>query len=93
VDGAFWGWNHIWLHPDFRAWNIEEYLPTIQCAVLAIQGEQDQYGTLDQIERIARAAPHVTLLKLENCRHSPHRDQEAAVLAAVADWMGRETGA
>ena len=44
VDGAFWGWNNIWLDPVFRAWNIEEYLPSIACGVLAIQGDEDEYG-------------------------------------------------
>lgn len=86
VDGAFWGWNNIWLSPAFRSWNIEEYLPRIECPILAIQGEQDEYGTMEQIERIARAAPRVETLRLENCRHSPHRDRPEAVLAAVARW-------
>ena len=52
VDSAFRGWNRIWLHPDFRAWNIEEYLPRIACPVLAIQGEDDEYGTMEQMRRI-----------------------------------------
>jgi pimeloyl-ACP methyl ester carboxylesterase len=86
VDGAFWGWNNIWLNPAFRAWNIEEYLPRIRCRVLAIQGAQDEYGTMEQIDRISRAAPHVELLKLENCGHSPHRDRPDAVLAEVLKW-------
>ena len=55
VDSAFWGWNHIWLDPEFRAWNIEEYLPRIACPVLAIQGEDDEYGTMEQIDAIGAA--------------------------------------
>src|SRR5207249_4752205 len=55
VDSAFWGWNRIWLHPDFRQRNIEEYLPGINCPVLAIQGEDDEYGTMEQLNRIGRA--------------------------------------
>ena len=47
VDGAFRGWNNIWLHPDFRTWNIEEFLPRIACPILAIQGEDDEYGTME----------------------------------------------
>ncbi len=54
VDSAFLGWNRIWLAPEFRDWNIEEYLPAIRCPVLAIQGEDDEYGTMEQMERIAR---------------------------------------
>ncbi|MBX9964540.1 MAG: alpha/beta hydrolase [Burkholderiales bacterium] len=89
VESAFRGWNDIWLHPDFRAWNIEEYLPRVRVPVLAIQGEQDEYGTLDQIDRIARLAPDVETLKLADCRHSPHRDQPDAVIAATVDFVTR----
>ncbi len=86
-DSAFRGWNDIWLHSDFPRWNIEAYLPRIVCPILAIQGEDDEYGTIEQIERIARQAARVELLKLPHCRHSPHRDQPQAVLAAVARFV------
>ncbi|HUI59393.1 MAG TPA: alpha/beta hydrolase [Steroidobacteraceae bacterium] len=92
VDGVFRGWNRIWLDPAFRAWNIEEYLPAIDCPILAIQGEQDEYGTMEQIERIARGARSAELLKLARCRHSPHRDQPEQVLTAVARWIQRLPG-
>lgn len=88
-DSAFWGWNNIWLHPDFRAWNIEEYLPQISCPVLAIQGEDDEYGTMEQLNRIATQVPDVELLKLPNCGHSPHRDQPEAVLRATVRFVNR----
>ena len=89
VEATFRGWNDIWLHPDFRAWNIEAYLPAISAPILAIQGEDDEYGTLDQIERIARQAKDVDLVKLADCRHSPHKDQPEAVLAAIGDYVAR----
>jgi pimeloyl-ACP methyl ester carboxylesterase len=89
VDGGFRGWNDIWLDPAFRAWNIEEYVAHIGCSVLAIQGEADEYGSMEQIERIERTAPDVALLRLANCRHSPHRDRPDAVLAAVSAWQDR----
>ena len=87
VDGVFRGWNDIWLDPAFRSWNIEEYLPRITCPVLAIQGESDEYGTMEQITRIARGAPDVESIALANCRHSPHRDQPERVLAAAARFI------
>ncbi len=87
VDAVFWGWNDIWLHPDFRAWNIESYLPDIRVPVLAIQGHQDEYGTMAQIDRVAVQAPDVRLLKLDNCGHSAHRDQPEAVLAALVGFL------
>jgi pimeloyl-ACP methyl ester carboxylesterase len=51
-DKTFWGWNNIWLHTDFRAWNIEKYLPAITCPILAVQGVNDEYGTMAQIDSI-----------------------------------------
>ncbi len=82
-ESVFWGWNDIWLNAAFRDWNIEEYLPRITCPVLAIQGEDDEYGTMEQIRIIGRKAPRARLLELQHCGHSPHRDQPVAVTAAV----------
>jgi pimeloyl-ACP methyl ester carboxylesterase len=87
VDSAFWGWNRIWLDPAFRSWNIEALLPSIRCPVLAIQGEDDEYGTMEQIASIARAVPGARLLALPACAHSPHRDQPKAVLAAAREFV------
>src|SRR5882672_8618730 len=87
VDSAFWGWNRIWLDPAFRSWNIEALLPSIRCPIFAIQGEDDEYGTMEQIASIARAAPGSRLLALPACRHSPHRDQPQAVLAAAREFI------
>jgi pimeloyl-ACP methyl ester carboxylesterase len=86
-DSAFGGWNDIWLDPAFRAWNIEECLPRIRCPVLVVQGEDDEYGTMAQVNAIARHVPHVRLLKLAACGHSPHRDQPERVIAAVAGFL------
>lgn len=91
VDSAFRGWNDIWLHPDFRAWNIEEALPGIACPVLAIQGTADPYGTMDQIARIARAVKDTEVLELEGCGHSPHRDRPEAVIEAMVRFVERVT--
>ena len=82
-DGAFSGWNDGWLNPAFRHWNIEAELPKIRCPVLAIQGFDDQYGTMEQLDRIARGAPAAQLLKLEDCGHTPQRDQPERVMSAI----------
>ncbi len=92
VDSAFYGWNNVWLHPEFINWNIEEYLPTITCPVLAIQGFDDEYGTMEQIEIIKRKVTNVDLLKLHTCGHSPHRDQPLHVLKAVQDFVSNTLG-
>lgn len=88
VDSAFWGWNDIWLNPEFRAWNIEDDLSRIACPVLAIQGTADEYGTLEQVRGIRRRAPQTELLEIPDCGHSPHRDQPATVVQAVARFVG-----
>ena len=88
VDGAFRGWNEVWLRPDFRDWSIEEYLPRIKCPVLAIQGEEDEYGTMEQVDRIGRAIPHARVLKIARCGHSPHRDSAEDVLKAIRGFVG-----
>ncbi|WP_371466907.1 alpha/beta fold hydrolase [Achromobacter sp. NFACC18-2] len=88
VDSAFWGWNDIWLNPEFRAWNIEDALERIACPVLAIQGIDDEYGTLEQVRGIRRRAPQTELLEIPDCGHSPHRDQPATVVQAVARFVG-----
>lgn len=89
VDGVFWGWNRTWLNPDFRSWNIEALLTAIRVPVLAIQGVDDEYATLEQIESIRRALPGTELLALPACGHSPHRDQADAVLAATGRFIDR----
>lgn len=91
VDSAFWGWNRIWLNPDFRAWNIEEYLSRITCPVLAIQGEDDEYGSMEQLARIGRQVADADLWTLKDCRHSPHRDQPEAVIEAITFFVDRIT--
>jgi pimeloyl-ACP methyl ester carboxylesterase len=68
VDSVFWSWNRIWLAPEFRGWNIEEYLPVITCPVLAIQGEDDEYGTMEQMRRIGAKVANVELVMLPDCR-------------------------
>lgn len=87
VESTFRGWNDIWLHPDFRRWNIEDYLADIRCPVLLIQGEDDQYGTRAQVDAIAaQVSGPVELLMLPACAHSPHQQQKDATLAAIASF-------
>ena len=74
-ESMFLGWNDIWLHPDFRDWNIERFLPAIHSPLLVIQGEDDPYGTLAQVDAIEqRAGGLVKKLVFAGCGHSPHKD-------------------
>lgn len=87
VDSAFWGWNDIWLHPEFRDWNITRELAAITCPLLAIQGVNDEYGTLEQVRGIARLSPHCQVVTLADCGHSPHRDQKDRLTEAIRDFF------
>ena len=90
VDGAFRGWNDTWLDPRFRSWNVAEVIDYWRIPVLAIQGRQDQYGTLAQIDEItARAYCPVDTLILDDCRHAPHQEQPQATLAGVTEFCAR----
>ena len=87
VDGAFWQWNDVWLSEAFRRYDIRQEIASITAPLLAIQGEDDPYGTMAQIDDIAAAVPHARLLKLAQCGHSPHKDQPEAVAKAVQTFL------
>ena len=88
ADSAFRGWNDIWLSPAFRDWNIESYLPGIDCPLLLIQGRDDEYGTLAQLDAIERQVRgRVDRVELLDCGHSPHRDQPLATLEAITGFV------
>jgi pimeloyl-ACP methyl ester carboxylesterase len=93
VDAAFWGWNRPWLDPEFRKWNLEEFLPRIASPILVVQGEQDEYGTRKQIDAIQRGAADVEVLLLPRCGHSPHRDQREAALRGIAAFIRKHVPA
>ncbi len=88
VDVAFLGWNDSWLHPDFRAWDITGFLPSITVPVLAVQGRDDAYGTLAQLDAIEQSCGGpVTQLILDDCGHAPQNDQTVAVLDAICGFV------
>ena len=90
VDGAFWGWNRAWLDPDFRAWNLEEYLPAITVPTLIVQGTHDEYGTRAQVDAIARGVRGpVEIAMIDGAGHAPFRDAPNAVHAQIAAFVHR----
>jgi len=90
---TFYGWNDVWLAPAFRGWNIEGFLPAIKCPLLAIQGQDDEYGSMAQVDAIARqVSGPVEVLKLEHCAHSPHQDQPEIVAKAIVEFVKRCIG-
>ncbi|HUY83607.1 MAG TPA: alpha/beta hydrolase [Steroidobacteraceae bacterium] len=90
VDRTFYGWNEIWLHPSFAAWNIEQYAAKVRCPALAVQGCDDEYGTMRQVENLRELARQVRLAQFENCGHSPHRDQPERLLEECAAFLRSE---
>lgn len=87
-DMAFRGWHDVWLHPEFRDWNIGEVIDMWRVRCLAIQGAEDQYGTLAQIEEIeTRSFVPVQTVLLDGCRHAPHVDRTDIVLERVARFV------
>ena len=90
VDNAFYGWNGAWLDPEFRRWDIAEYLAYIRVPVAILQGADDQYGTMRQIE-IAREECYcpVDVTVVPGAGHSPHRDAPGATLDAISEFAGR----
>ena len=86
-DSAFRGWKDAWLSPAFRSWDIGAELATIRCPVLAVQGEDDEYGTLAQIRGIQAKLPKTRLLVIPKCGHSPHRDQPETLARESARFI------
>ncbi|MGH8735503.1 MAG: alpha/beta fold hydrolase [Burkholderiales bacterium] len=86
---TFYGWADVWLDPEFKGWDIrDDYLPGVRCPVLAIQGYDDEYGTMAQLDEIGRrVGGPCKLVKLENCGHAPFRDQPEKVTAEVAAFV------
>ena len=87
VDGAFWQWNDVWLSAGFASFDIRADCRNITAPVLLVQGLDDEYGTMRQLDEIAIAAPHAQQLRLPDCCHSPHRDQPQATLDAVVGLL------
>ena len=89
-DACFWGWNGAWLAPEFASWNVAEVIDYLRIPTLALQGREDQYGSLAQIREVEeRSYAPVDVVVFDACRHAPHVDQPEAVLAAVSEFCAR----
>ena len=90
VDCAFRGWSDAWLDPRFTEWNVAESIDYLRIPVLAIQGRDDEYGTLAQIEEIAeRIYSPLDEEILDGCGHSPHIEQADKTLQAISAFTDR----
>jgi pimeloyl-ACP methyl ester carboxylesterase len=88
TDSLFRTWTDVWLTPEFQHWNIEEYLPAIESPVLVVQGEDDEYGTVRQVDAVVtQVSGPARSLMLARCGHSPHSDQPDEVLEAAGRFI------
>lgn len=92
AEQVFSSWADTWLAPWFRQWNIEYLLPAIACPLLAMQGSDDHYGSGAQLDAIERGTPGARQLMLPGCGHSPHIEQPAAALDAMAAFINPLAG-
>jgi pimeloyl-ACP methyl ester carboxylesterase len=88
TDALFLAWADTWLSDEFASWNIEDGLPRIACPVLAVQGEDDEYGSLRQVDAIVNgiSGPAQSLV-LPDCRHIPHLQAEDRLLPSIAAFV------
>ena len=88
ANDLFWAWADTWLNPAFRNWNASHFLPEINCPVLLVQGREDEFATLDQIDLIAKEiGSQAKIVVLENCAHSPHIQAKDTFLEALCAFI------
>lgn len=88
TDILFRAWTLTWTREDFRNWNIESFLPAISCPVLALQGYNDEFGSLAQVESIiSNVSGHREKALIESCGHTPHKETPEAALSISADFI------
>lgn len=86
-DAAFFGWNDVWLHPDFPRWDITDTVKRVDAPLLLIQGVRDQYGTLGQLDTIERAAPGTVHRVHLDCQHSPPTERRGETVDAIVHFL------
>lgn len=87
TETLFYAWAHTWLHSDFKDWNIVEDVRGIQAPTLAIQGDEDQYGTEDQLKLIQQAVPTAHVEMLEGVKHHPHLEKTNEVVEMIRGFL------
>ena len=87
AEGAFWQWNDVWMSGGFACFDIRTDCSCISAPLLLVQGLNDEYGTMLQLDEIAVAAPHAQQLRLADCGHSPHRDQPQKCIDHITNFL------
>ncbi len=90
TEAVFWAWAKMWLSEEFEFWNIEPFLPHIKCPVLVIQGEEDEYGSLEQVDGIlSQVSGETQKLIIPSVAHTPHKEAKELVLAKTAAFINQ----
>lgn len=90
IDHTFNGWVDVWLNAGFRDWSIADTLDHFRIPVLAIQGQQDQYGSMEQLHELETRSPApVTICVLKDCKHSPQIEKPDETLQAASEFITR----
>ncbi|MDH4473582.1 MAG: alpha/beta hydrolase [Fluviicola sp.] len=87
TDALFYSWANTWLSDEFYSWDIRQEISGLHCSVLAIQGQNDQYGTVLQLESIREAIPTTQIAVLADCAHHPHLEKQSEVIELVAGFL------
>jgi len=88
TEEMFWAWALTWTTKEFKYWNIESFLTSIECPSFIIQGENDEYGTLRQVEEITKGVKgHVKELVIPNIKHTPHKEAPELILEKVSGFI------
>ncbi len=89
---VFYGWADVWLSESFKRWNIEASLANVQCPVLTIQGENDEYGTTAQVRAIEeKVSGPVESFLIPGCSHTPHHEQPEQVMERMTTFISSLT--
>lgn len=90
TNDVFWAWAKTWDKEEFRTWNIEYLLPLIKCPTLVIQGENDEYGTVRQVDRIVELTSGTSeKFIVQNSKHSPHKEFQELILKKTAEFINQ----
>jgi len=90
TDEMFWAWASTWTTDKFKNWNIEKFLPKIECHSLIIQGEKDEYGTLKQVESITtQTNGQSTQLVIPKVKHTPHKEVPEIILEKTGEFINQ----
>lgn len=78
----------IWLSEKYRPWTMEPSLPRIECPVLVIQGEEDEYGTMNQVNRVLElVSGKAEKFVVPSVGHTVHKEAAEVTLKRATSFI------